>query len=51
MKVRLKSATLQKLHVFALRGAGARPLSGVIQIQALKVPQGGAVAVDAMVAR
>ena len=51
MKVRLKSASSQKLHVFALRGAGAEPLSGVLQIKAIKVPQGGAVAVDAIVAR
>ena len=51
MKVRLKSAKSQKLHVFELRGAGAHRLSGVIQVKALKVPAGGAVAVDAIVAR
>ena len=51
MKARLTSAKPQKLVVFELRGAGAKPLSGVIQVKALKVPAGGAVAVDAIVAR
>jgi hypothetical protein len=51
MKVRLKAPTSQRLHVFELRTLDARPLNGVIQIKALKVPRGGAVAVDAIVAR
>ena len=51
MKVWLRSSKSQKLHVFELRGVGSRRLSGVIQVKALKVPAGGAVAVDAIVAR
>jgi hypothetical protein len=51
MKVQLKSAKSRKLGVFELRGSDAKPLSGVIQVKALKVPAGGAVAVDAIVAR
>jgi hypothetical protein len=51
IKVRLKSAEADRLHVFVLRGTGAKPLSGVMQVKALKVPKGGAVAVDAIVAR
>ena len=51
MKVDLKSATSGRLRVFELRGAGARALSGSIQVKALNVPAGGAVAVDAIVAR
>jgi len=51
IKVRLKSAETERLHVFVLRGAGASQLSGAIQVKALKMPAGGAVAVDAIVAR
>jgi hypothetical protein len=51
MKVRLKASRSQRLHVFELRGLDAPPLNGVIQVKALKVPRGGAVAVDAIVAR
>jgi hypothetical protein len=51
MKVRLKASTSERLHVFELRGLDAPPLHGVIQVKALKVPRGGAVAVDAIVAR
>jgi hypothetical protein len=51
MKVRLTAPTSQRLHVFELRSLDASPLDGVIQVKALKVPRGGAVAVDAIVAR
>ena len=51
MKVRLTSATSERLHVFELRGAGAKRLSGAIQVKALEVSRGGTVAVDAIVAR
>ena len=51
MKVRLTSAKSRKLRVFELRGAGSARLSGVVQVKALRVPAGGAVAVDAIVAR
>jgi hypothetical protein len=53
MKVHLTSKKARRLVVFELRGtrAGAHELSGTIQVKALKVPAGGAVAVDAIVAR
>jgi hypothetical protein len=51
IKVRLRSATRERLHVFELRAPDATRLSGVVQIKALKVPRHGAVAVDAIVAR
>jgi hypothetical protein len=51
MKVSLKAAKAQRLRIFELRGDGAHPLSGAIQIKALKIPSGGSVAVDAIVAR
>ncbi len=51
MKVRLKAAKAQRLHVFELRGPDARAIRGKILVKALKVPPGGAVAVDAIVAR
>jgi hypothetical protein len=51
MKVRLTSATSEKLRVFELRDVGAEQLSGVLRVKALRVPSGGAVAVDAIVAR
>jgi hypothetical protein len=51
MKVRLKSARSRKLSVFELRGTDSARLTGVLQVKALRVPAGGAVAVDAIVAR
>ena len=51
MKVRLKSTRSDRQHVFVLRDADAQRLSGVIRVKALKIPAGGAVAVDAIVAR
>lgn len=51
IKVDLRSAKARKLAVFELRGAGGGALSGAIQLSAIRVPQGGAVAVDAVVAR
>ena len=51
LKVDLKSATSKKLVAFEVRGTGASALSGAIQVKALTVPAGGAVAVDAIVAR
>ena len=51
MKVRLKSDKSRKLSVFELRGVGSARLTGVLQVKALRVPAGGAVAVDALVAR
>ncbi len=51
MKLRLTSAKPRKLRVFELRGAGAARLSGAVQVKALRVPSGGAVAVDALVLR
>jgi len=51
LKVSLKAAKQADLHVFELRESGARSLSGRIEVKALKVPAGGAVAVDAIVAR
>ncbi len=50
-KVDLKSAKAKQLEVFVIRGPRSGPVSGAIQIQALKVPSGGVVAVDAIVAR
>jgi hypothetical protein len=50
-RINLKSAKAQKLQVFVIRGPGSRGASGSIQIKAVKVPAGGAVAVDAIVAR
>lgn len=50
-KINLKSAKGRKLQVFVIRGPASGPVSGKIQIQALKVPGGGSVAVDAIVAR
>ncbi len=50
-KVDLGSAKARKLVVFELRGADAGALSGAVQVTALRVPAGGAVAVDAIVAR
>ncbi len=49
--VDLKAAKTQQLRVFVIRGPGSGLVSGVIQIRALKAPGGGAVAVDAIVAR
>ena len=51
VRVRLKSAHSGKLRVFVVRSARARPLSGRIEVKALRMPAGGAVAVDAIVAR
>ena len=49
--VNLKSEKSQKLQVFMIRSANAAKVSGKVQIMALKVPSGGTVAVDAIVAR
>lgn len=51
MKVSLRSSKATKLSVFVVRGGSAKALSGAIQLSAASVPQGGAVAVDAIVAR
>ena len=51
LKVSLNAAKQADLHVFELRESGARSLSGRVEVKALKVPAGGAVAVDAVVAR
>jgi hypothetical protein len=51
LKVRLRATESQKLRVYELRRPDARPLSGAVQVKALAVPAGGAVAVDAIVAR
>ena len=50
-KVSLRSAKRQKVKVFEIRRPGSHSASGSIQIKAVKVPAGGAVAVDAIVAR
>jgi hypothetical protein len=50
-KVSLKSAKGKQVQVFEISPPGAKPLSGAIQIKALKIPRGGVVAVDAIVAR
>jgi hypothetical protein len=51
MKVKLTSAHAKSLRVFVVRKGTAKPISGPVQVRALKVPPGGAVAVDAIVAR
>jgi hypothetical protein len=48
MKVDLRSATARKLHVFVVRGSGARPLSGAVEVRGRG---SGPVAIDAFVAR
>jgi hypothetical protein len=50
-KVDLRTPKARKLRVFVVRAPGSEARSGRIQIKAFKVPAGGAVAVDALVAR
>ena len=50
-KVKLTSKADERLAVFVVRNASAKPLSGPIQVKALRVPARGAVAIDAVVAR
>jgi hypothetical protein len=51
LTVNLRSAKPHKLVSFELRGPDAAAQRGAIQVKALTVPAGGAVAVDAVVAR
>ncbi len=50
-KVNLTSSKAEKLKVFEILPPGSPAASGPIQIRAAKIPRGGQVAVDAVVAR